>query len=105
MKPAPSALPGVIDLPQPYLLFLGDVSVGLPNLTPIEAKRAGARSMLIGIANPGGIVPESWMPCLAEALEAGLDLIAGMHAKLNDMPELASHARTLGRKLIDVRTP
>ena len=42
---------------------------------------------------------------MIEALEAGLDIVAGMHAKLNDMPALRSAASRLGRQLIDVRTP
>src|SRR5262249_51453622 len=42
---------------------------------------------------------------LREALEAGLDLIGGMHAKLNDIPSLAEAATRLNRRLIDVRTP
>jgi uncharacterized NAD-dependent epimerase/dehydratase family protein len=42
---------------------------------------------------------------LIEALKAGLDIIGGMHAKLNDIPELAASAQHHGRALIDVRTP
>lgn len=125
----------VVELPRPYLLFLGNVteigyaktalglrdwapehcvgqyrlapglSIGLTDMDPAEARMAGARSMVIGIANPGGVIPESWIPCLEAALDAGLDLVGGMHAKLNDMPRLAEKARKLGRTLIDVRTP
>lgn len=125
----------MIELPRPYLLFLGDVgergyaktalglrdwagehclgeytlpggvSVDLPPMTPRDAKAAGARSLVIGVANPGGVIPESWLPALEEALDAGLNLIGGMHAKLNDIPRLAEKARALGRTLIDVRTP
>ena len=39
------------------------------------------------------------------ALEAGLDLVSGMHAHLCDIEELADAAHRLGRQLIDVRTP
>ena len=122
-------------LPQPYLLFLGDttepgyaktafglrdwagdrcvgewscgatVTTGLPRLSPKEARARGARSLLIGVANSGGIINESWMPSLLDALESGLDLISGMHTKLNDTPQLKSVAERRGRRLIDVRTP
>ena len=79
--------------------------IGLPQLLPREAKAAGARSLVIGVANPGGVIPGSWIPALLDALDAGLDLVGGMHARLNDIPELAEKARASGRLLIDVRSP
>jgi len=81
------------------------VTTGLPRLTPKEARARGARSLLIGVANSGGIISESWMPALLEALESGLDIVSGMHTKLNDTPQLKSAAERRGRRLIDVRTP
>jgi uncharacterized NAD-dependent epimerase/dehydratase family protein len=127
---------GTIELPQPYLLFLGDVtepgyaktafglrdwarercvgelacspnavSVGLPQLTPAEAKARGGRSMIIGVANQGGRILDSWLPSLIEALEVGLDLISGMHSRLSNVPALAATAERCHRRLIDVRTP
>jgi uncharacterized NAD-dependent epimerase/dehydratase family protein len=127
---------GNLILPQPYLLFLGDVteagyaktafglrdwaadscvgeyvlpgaavSTGLTPLTPAEAAARGARSMLIGVANRGGVIPPSWRQSLVEALHAGLDIISGMHARLADIPGLADTAAGLGRQLIDVRVP
>ncbi|MDQ4086538.1 MAG: DUF1611 domain-containing protein [Pseudomonadota bacterium] len=81
------------------------VSAGLPRLTPAEAKAAGARAMVIGVANSGGFIPPAWRPALVEALEAGLDLVSGMHRRLGDLPELAQAARRHGRQLIDVRVP
>lgn len=125
-----------LDLPTPYLLFLGDagdagyaktafglrdwagdkcigeyalpgvaVTTGLPVLTPAEAAARGGRALVIGIANSGGIIADNWVPALVEALDAGLDLIAGMHNKLNAHPVLSARAAALGRRLIDVRTP
>ena len=81
------------------------VSTGLPGLTPVQARARGARAMVIGVANQGGIIPLSWRASLVEALEAGLDLIAGMHMRLADLPEIAATAQRLGRKLHDVRVP
>jgi uncharacterized NAD-dependent epimerase/dehydratase family protein len=122
-------------LPQPYLLFLGDttepsyaktafglrdwagdrvvgewgcgatVSTGLPYLTPKEARARGARGLVIGVANSGGIIYDSWIAALIEALEAGLDIVSGMHMKLADTPTLKAAAARLGRRLIDIRTP
>jgi len=81
------------------------VSTGLPRLTPKEARARGARSLVIGIANIGGVVGASWIPLLLEALEAGLDIVSGMHSRLRDVPELREAAGRLGRNLIDVRVP
>jgi uncharacterized NAD-dependent epimerase/dehydratase family protein len=125
-----------MNLPQPYLLFLGDVTeapfaktafglrdwagnvcigefalpagtvtTGLPRITPREARARGARAMVIGVASIGGAVMPAWIPALVEALEAGLDLISGMHSRLAEHREVATTAARLGRKLIDVRTP
>jgi uncharacterized NAD-dependent epimerase/dehydratase family protein len=133
---APAADVPLLDLPQPYLLFLGDVaepgyaktafglrdwardkcvgelacspdavSVGLPRLTPAEARACGARSMIIGVANVGGRIADSWIPSLLSALETGLDLISGMHTRLVDTPVLMAAAERHQRRLIDVRTP
>jgi uncharacterized NAD-dependent epimerase/dehydratase family protein len=125
----------MLDLPRPYLLFLGDtpergyaktalglrdwapeqcigecglpggITIDLPRYTPRDAQAAGARSLVIGVANPGGFIPDSWLPVLLDALEAGLDLVGGLHTKLNDVPVLAEAAARLNRRLIDVRTP
>src|ERR1700741_312206 len=134
--PAQSAVKFALQLPNPYLLFLGDVpepgyaktafglrdwardlcvgecacspdaiTAGLPRLTPAEARALGACSLVIGVANTGGVIKPSWVPSLVAALEAGLDLVSGMHARLRDLPELRDTAARLGRRLIDVRQP
>jgi uncharacterized NAD-dependent epimerase/dehydratase family protein len=81
------------------------VSTGLPRMTPREALAKGARGLVIGVANTGGVIGESWVPLLVEALEAGLDIVSGLHAKLRDVPQLREAAARCGRRLIDVRTP
>jgi len=81
------------------------VSTGLPWMTPADAYAAGARGLVIGVANTGGVIAESWVPLLVEALAAGLDIVSGLHAKLRDVPELQTAAQRTGRTLFDVRTP
>ncbi len=126
----------IVDVPSPYLLFLGDttevpyaktafglrdwapekcvgeyalpaatVTTGLPSVRPAEAYARGARSLVIGVVNRGGTLNPEWMPALIESLEAGLDVVSGMHARLADNRELDIAARRLGRRLIDVRHP
>lgn len=81
------------------------VTTGLPRMRPADAVARGARGMVIGVANSGGRIPSAWLPGLVEALEAGLDLVSGMHNRLGDIPVLAETAARLGRRLIDVRVP
>ena len=126
----------IIDIPKPYLLFLGDVEdellaktafgirdwcradcvgqhrlheravdLGLVDLTPEQAQARGARTMVIGVANSGGYIPETWVPSLVAAVDAGLDIAAGMHQRLADIPAVAAGARRAGVELHDVRQP
>ena len=81
------------------------ISLGLPFLTPGEASRRGARSLVIGVANAGGVIVEEWIPHLIEAMEAGLHIISGMHAQLGDIRQLSQAAAACGVQLIDVRRP
>ncbi|MBL8268994.1 N-acetyltransferase DgcN [Steroidobacter sp.] len=83
----------------------GTVDLGLPELTPQAAAQKGAKTMIIGIANAGGFIPDSWIPVMLAALEAGLDLAAGMHTRMNDLPVIRDAAKRLGRTLHDVRQP
>jgi uncharacterized NAD-dependent epimerase/dehydratase family protein len=79
------------------------VDLGLPWLSPQAAVEAGARSLVIGVAPVGGAIPPAWWPVLTAALEAGLDLVSGMHTRLRSVPGLAAAADAHGRHLHDVR--
>jgi uncharacterized NAD-dependent epimerase/dehydratase family protein len=81
------------------------VTTGLERMTPAEAAARGARSMVIAVANSGGFIPANWQATLVDALEAGLDIVSGMHVRLAEIPGLAETANRLGRRLIDIRTP
>jgi uncharacterized NAD-dependent epimerase/dehydratase family protein len=79
------------------------VSLGLPRLSPAQAAKQGARSMVIGVAAVGGALPAHWLPELEAALLSGLDIVSGLHSRLNDFPSLVAAAKTGGARLIDVR--
>jgi uncharacterized NAD-dependent epimerase/dehydratase family protein len=79
------------------------VDLGLPTMDPAAAYAAGARTLVIGVAPIGGILQPAWLPALIQALEAGLDLAAGMHTRLKSVPEIRDAAARLGRQLFDVR--
>lgn len=121
-------------LPQPYLLFLGDVTnesyaktaLGIldwmphavvgqlrlpgctvttraPDLTLAQAAQKGARAMLLGVAPVGGAITPQWIPVLIAALETGLDLISGLHQRLDSIPDVKATAERARRRLFDVR--
>jgi uncharacterized NAD-dependent epimerase/dehydratase family protein len=79
------------------------VSTGLPRLSPAEASRRGAGSLVIGIASVGGKLPEAWLPDLLAAIAAGLDVVSGMHTRLTSFPELVQQAKIYDVHLHDVR--
>lgn len=72
-------------------------------MTPEAAAAAGAGSLLIGTAAPGGGIPQSWEPLLLRAVEAGLDIVSGTHDRLENIAGLAAAARRHRVSLIDVR--
>ena len=88
-----------------YKLPGSGVDLGLPDMTPEEAYEAGARSIIWGVAGVGGIIPDHWIPTLFDAVAAGLDIVAGAHSSLTEIPGLAEAAEKAGVSLIDVRTP
>ena len=79
--------------------------LGLPDMTVEEAAAAGVKTVVIGVANRGGVLSESWIPVLAKALELGMDLASGLHRRLSETPTLCQAAAEHGRQLFDVRHP
>lgn len=83
----------------------GTIDLGLTKYDVATAAAAGAKSLVIGTSAVGGAIPAEWMPTLLEALQAGMDIVAGVHTKLNDIPELVTAAKESGSQLVDVRVP
>lgn len=81
------------------------VDGGVADMDIEEAVKAGVRSIVIGVASPGGPIPQAWVQDLAAAARAGLDIVSGMHARLADFPDLVSAAGKSGARLVDVRAP
>jgi len=77
----------------------------LPDMTVEEAAAAGVKTVIVGVANRGGVIGESWIGVLRRALELGLDLASGLHKRLSEVPALAEAAKKHGRQLFDVRHP
>ena len=79
--------------------------VGAQDLTLADGFAAGARTLVIGVANRGGKISDAWLDVLVDALEQGYDLASGLHNLLRDQPRLAEAAARTGRALHDVRVP
>ncbi len=77
--------------------------VGLPDMTPHEAADRGARTMVVGVANTGGVLENAWVETIVSAIEAGLDVASGLHARLRSVPAVREAAKRCGRQLLDVR--
>lgn len=74
--------------------------------TPIIGKLSDAptaNTLVMGIAPPGGRIPEPWRAVLFEGIERGMDLLSGLHDFLSDDVELAEAAAKKGVKITDVR--
>src|SRR3954470_4739335 len=77
--------------------------LGVPDLTIPEAAERGAKTMVVGVVNAGGVLPEHWIPVIVAAIEAGLDVATGLHVRLADTPAIREAAERRGRKLFDGR--
>lgn len=123
-----------MDIPRPYLMFLGDVpdqlaaktaqgivdwrpdwclgqlrlpgckaDLGLPDLTIGEGIAKGAKTLVVGVANAGGVLPDHWTAPIVQAIEAGLNVATGLHVRLEEIPAIAEAARRTGSRLFNVR--
>ena len=79
------------------------VDLGLPDVSPADAATSGARTVVIGVAVPGGGLSPAWEKTLLALLDAGLDIASGLHDALEEHPALVQRAKALGRHLFDVR--
>jgi uncharacterized NAD-dependent epimerase/dehydratase family protein len=70
-----------------------------------EALPLQPTALLLGIAPRGGRIPPEWRVIIVGAIEAGLDVVSGLHEFISDDPEFSSLAATHGVELIDHRRP
>jgi uncharacterized NAD-dependent epimerase/dehydratase family protein len=97
--------------PDPVVVVLdseraGETTEGIPVVATVaEAMAYEPTVALVGVAVAGGRLPPVWRGILREAIEAGLDVEAGMHEFLADDPELSALAAEHDVKLSDHRRP
>jgi uncharacterized NAD-dependent epimerase/dehydratase family protein len=82
-----------------------NADLGIPDMSIEDAVKAGCKTMVVGVANRGGVIPDHWVGVIVEAITAGMDVAAGLHRRLRDVPAIAEAAATHGRKLTDARHP
>ncbi|HEY8566870.1 MAG TPA: N-acetyltransferase DgcN [Beijerinckiaceae bacterium] len=77
--------------------------LGIPDMTIADAVGQGARTLVVGVANAGGVLPDHWTDVIVQAIEAGMDVASGLHTRLGSKPAIAQAAARHGRQLFDVR--
>ncbi len=82
-----------------------NADLGLPDMNVSEAVEKGCGTMIVGVANRGGIISETWADAIVEGIESGMDIASGLHQKLASNPKIREAAEKHGRTLTDVRHP
>lgn len=83
-----------------------EYGAGIPVVADIHAALTHQPdTLMIGIAPVGGALPEVWRWQILAGIEAGLDIVSGLHVFLADDPELSVAAARSGVRLWDVRRP
>ena len=77
--------------------------VGLPDMNIDEAISHGAKTLVIGVVNSGGFLPDTWTDAICGALAKGLDLASGLHGRLQEFPEINAAAEKYDRVLHNIR--
>lgn len=82
---------------------------GIPVFGSIEeaTKSIGEKPewCVVGVATPGGGLPDDLRGQLRQAISHGMGLVSGLHVFLGDDEDLASAARSKGVELVDIRRP
>lgn len=81
------------------------VDLGLLDLSYKEAVRRGARTLVLGVANSGGVMSDAMAEDVVDALRAGLHVASGLHQRLRDHPAVRAEADARELQLFDVRRP
>jgi uncharacterized NAD-dependent epimerase/dehydratase family protein len=81
------------------------LTLGLPHLGFAEAASKGARTMVLGVANAGGVMAPQLIADSLAAIQAGLNIASGLHERLRDNPQLVAAAEAASVQLFDIREP
>ena len=88
------------------LRFPGNtLDLGVPDLSIAQAVKVGVKSLIIGVAPVGGTIGKNWEDELIKAASLGMDIVSGLHSRLESIPGLADAAALSGAALINIRIP
>lgn len=83
-----------------------EIGAGIPIVAKLSDTLPFApTSLVIGIATPGGVLPEEWRAIIREAIVNRLEIVNGLHTFLSEDAEFAQLAKAHGVRLWDVRQP
>jgi len=82
-----------------------EVTTGLPHISIQQAIDKGAQTFVLGLVNSGGKIAQSWIPAILEAIESGMDIVSGLHQRLDSIEPIYAHAKKFNVRLIDIRHP
>lgn len=70
-----------------------------------QAAALRPEALFVGVAPVGGALPPPMRRHVLDALDARIDVVSGLHTRLNDDREFASRAAATGARLVDLRVP
>lgn len=83
-----------------------EIGAGIPIVRNLaEAMQFEPTLLAIGIAPPGGELPQPWRAIIREAIQNGLHVMSGLHQFLSEDSELGELAAAHGVHLWDARKP
>ena len=83
--------------------FIG-IGSGVPIISTLD-EVDNPDTLVIGIATPGGVMPDEWREFLCEAVRRGMEIVNGLHTFLSDDAALSELAAEHSATLTDVRRP
>lgn len=88
----------------------GEMLDGKRNGIPIfgsleESLSARPDWLIIGVASIGGRLPAWFRPAVKQAIQAGVNILSGLHEKLSEDKEFTSIAKKKDVRIIDLRKP
>ncbi len=86
------------------LARIAGVGQGIPIVADSnEAKRLGAEWLVIGVATPGGYLPDALRAQVYDAIRHRIGIISGLHESVNGDPNLVSLSSRFAVELVNLR--
>ena len=80
-----------------------NADLGVTDMNIEEGAAAGAKTFVVGAVNSGGMLKDSWIGYIVDAINAGMDVACGLHVRLGSIPAIAEAAEKNGAVLHDLR--